>query len=50
MYVITPRPGTVERVLDIDLPWPRDLEVKSGPEFTAYIREIQGIFRGYGVI
>ncbi len=48
--VITPRPGRIERILEIDLPRPRDLEVKSSPEFTAYTREIQAIFHGYGVI
>jgi NitT/TauT family transport system ATP-binding protein len=48
--VITPRPGRIERVLDIDLPWPRDLAVRSTSEFTSYIREIQEIFHGYGVI
>ena len=48
--VISPRPGRIERILDIDLPWPRDLAVKNAPEFTAHIREIQEIFHGYGVI
>ena len=48
--VITPRPGRVERMIDIDLPWPRDLEVKSRPEFTRYVHDIQGIFRDYGVL
>jgi NitT/TauT family transport system ATP-binding protein len=48
--VITPRPGRIEKILQIDLPWPRDLAVKNTPEFTAYVREIQEIFHGYGVI
>ncbi len=48
--VITPRPGRIERILDIDLPWPRDLAVRSTPEFTSHVREIQEIFHGYGVI
>ena len=48
--VITPRPGRIERILEIDLPWPRDLAVKNSPDFTAYVREIQEIFHGYGVI
>ena len=26
-------------IIDIDLPWPRDLEVKSSPEFAGYVRE-----------
>ena len=48
--VITPRPGTIDKIIDIDLPYPRDFEVKNSPEFTAYVRETQEIFRGYGVI
>ncbi len=48
--VITPRPGRIERILDIDLPWPRDLAVRNTSEFTSYVREIQEIFHGYGII
>jgi NitT/TauT family transport system ATP-binding protein len=48
--IITPRPGRIERIIEIELPWPRDLEVKNSPAFTAYVREIQEIFHGYGVI
>lgn len=48
--VITPRPGRIERVIDIDLPYPRDYQVKRSPEFAAYVQETQEIFRSYGVI
>ena len=48
--VITPRPGRVETVVPIDLPYPRDFEVKASPEFASYVHRIQEIFRGYGVI
>jgi len=48
--VITPRPGRIARTLEIDLPRPRDLAVKNSAAFTAYVREIQEIFHGYGVI
>ena len=48
--VITPRPGRIARILEIDLPWPRDLAVKNSAQFTAYVLEIQEMFRGYGVI
>ena len=47
------RAGTTlnpERILEIDLPWPRDLAVKNSAAFTVYVREIQEIFHGYGVI
>jgi NitT/TauT family transport system ATP-binding protein len=48
--VITPRPGRIDRVLTIDLPFPRDLEVKRSAAFAAHLGEIQEIFHGYGVI
>ena len=48
--VITPRPGRIDRVIDIDLPWPRDLAVKRSARFADYVREIQEIFHGYGVL
>jgi NitT/TauT family transport system ATP-binding protein len=48
--VITPRPGRIDRVIDIDLPWPRDLEVKRSPEFARHVRDIQEIFHGFGIL
>ena len=48
--LITPRPGRIERVMDIELPRPRDLEVRNSRAFLEYTREIQDVFHGYGVI
>ena len=48
--VITPRPGKIGRIIDIELPWPRDLAVKQSRRFAEYLAEIQEMFRGYGVI
>jgi NitT/TauT family transport system ATP-binding protein len=48
--VITPRPGRIDRVIDIDLPWPRDLQVKRSPAFAEYARQIEEIFHGFGVL
>ena len=48
--VITPRPGTIGRVIDVDLPWPRDLKIKQSRAFQSHVGEIQEMFRGYGVI
>lgn len=50
VIVISPRPGKIEEIFDINLPWPRDLTVKSSPEFIEYVRQIQMIFHGYGVL
>jgi len=48
--VITPRPGRIDQVIPIDLPFPRDFDIKTSSEFASFERTIQEIFRGYGVI
>jgi NitT/TauT family transport system ATP-binding protein len=48
--VVTPRPGRIDRLIDIDLPFPRDFDVRDSHEFTRYSRDIHEIFRGYGVL
>lgn len=48
--VITPRPGRIGRLIEIDLPFPRDLNVKNSSKFLSHVRDIQEIFRGYGVL
>ena len=48
--VITPRPGKIETIIPIRLPFPRDLAVKSSPEFVRHVHDIQEIFHGYGVL
>ena len=48
--VITPRPGRIDTIVPVELPFPRDLTVKSSPEFIAHVKHIQEIFHGYGVL
>jgi NitT/TauT family transport system ATP-binding protein len=48
--VITPRPGKVDTIIPVELPFPRDLTVKNSPEFIRHVHDIQEIFHGYGVI
>lgn len=48
--VITPRPGRIGQVIDVNLPYPRTLATKKTPEFVNLVAEIQEIFHGYGVI
>ncbi len=50
VVVMTPRPGKVDRVIDIDLPRPRTLAMREAPEFAAYAREILDIFLARGVL
>jgi NitT/TauT family transport system ATP-binding protein len=48
--VISPMPGRIERVIDIDLPSPRDLTGKRTQKFSVYASKIEEIFHGYGVL
>jgi NitT/TauT family transport system ATP-binding protein len=50
VVVMTPRPGKVDRVIDIDLPRPRTLAMRESPEFAAYSRQILDIFLARGVL
>jgi NitT/TauT family transport system ATP-binding protein len=50
VVVFTPRPGLIERVIDINLPRPRSMEVRESPEFQRYVHELTSIFMGFGVL
>jgi NitT/TauT family transport system ATP-binding protein len=45
ILVMTYRPGTLKRVVDIDLPRPRTSDVVSSPEFGTYVARIWGDLR-----
>jgi len=50
IVVMTPRPGTVDKVMDIELPRPRSFATRETPAFTAYVHEIQDMFLARGVL
>jgi NitT/TauT family transport system ATP-binding protein len=50
VVVMSPRPGRVDGVLDIDLPRPRRLEVQESPRFAGYLKAITDLFRARGVL
>jgi NitT/TauT family transport system ATP-binding protein len=50
VVVMSPRPGRVDRVLEIDLPRPRGLEGRRSPGFLAAEAEITGLFLERGVL
>jgi NitT/TauT family transport system ATP-binding protein len=50
VVLITPRPGMVDRTIDIDLPRPRDFSVLKSPQFARHEAEIKEVFMGYGVV
>jgi NitT/TauT family transport system ATP-binding protein len=50
IMVMTPRPGRVDRMIDIDLPRPRTLAMRETPEFAVYSRQILDLFLARGVL
>lgn len=50
IVVMTPRPGTVDRVIDIDLPRPRTMAMRDTPQFARYTRQILDLFVARGVL
>jgi NitT/TauT family transport system ATP-binding protein len=50
VIVMTPRPGRIDRIFDIDLPRPRTLAIRETPEFNAYIRQILNLLLARGVL
>jgi NitT/TauT family transport system ATP-binding protein len=50
VVVMSPRPGRVERIIDVDLPRPRPLSIRETPEFGTYANEIRAIFGRLGIL
>ena len=50
VIVMTPRPGRIDAVIDVDLPRPRRLAVREAPAFATYTREIRDRFMARGVL
>jgi NitT/TauT family transport system ATP-binding protein len=50
VVVMSPRPGRVVDVIDVDLPRPRSLAVREMPEFGTYTARIRELFEQVGVL
>jgi NitT/TauT family transport system ATP-binding protein len=50
VVVMTPRPGCIDRIIDIKLPRPRTLAMREMPEFADYSRQILDLFLARGVL
>jgi len=48
--VMTPRPGKLTRVVTVEIPRPRSLDVMATPTFGEYTREIRALFAQRGAI
>lgn len=50
VIVMTPRPGRIRDIIDIDLPRPRGLDVREQPAFTEVLHRVNHLFQDMGVI
>jgi len=50
VVVMTPRPGKIDRIIDIDLPRPRTLATRETPAFVHYNKEILDLLLARGVL
>jgi NitT/TauT family transport system ATP-binding protein len=50
VFVMSPRPGTIDSIVNVDLPRPRELLTLEQPEFVGYVREIKNRFALRGVL
>jgi NitT/TauT family transport system ATP-binding protein len=50
IIVMTPRPGSIDCIIDIALPRPRTLAMRESPEFADYSRQILDRFVARGVL
>ena len=50
VVVFSPRPGRIADVIDVDLPRPRRLAVRSSEKFQAHAAHIRGLFEGMGLL
>lgn len=50
IIVMTPRPGRVREIIDVDLERPRDLNIRDTGEFGAIVHRVRLLFQEMGVI
>jgi NitT/TauT family transport system ATP-binding protein len=47
---MTSRPGRIDKIVDIALPRPRELDMTTEPEFNSYVTVIRQVFERRGVL
>jgi NitT/TauT family transport system ATP-binding protein len=50
IIVMTPRPGQIDRIFNIELPRPRHIEVQESEKYAEYCKSITDIFLSSGVL
>jgi NitT/TauT family transport system ATP-binding protein len=49
IVVMSPRPGRISEIIDVDLPRPRNLDIINSAEFGTYVRRVRAHFGSQGV-
>lgn len=50
VVVMSPSPGRIVEVVDVNLSRPRELDIRESPEFGSMVRHIRGLFQAMGVM
>ncbi|WP_158810972.1 ABC transporter ATP-binding protein [Beijerinckia sp. L45] len=50
IVVMSPRPGKIETIIDVELPRPRRLAVRDTPAYAHYVQAVTDIFKTLGVL
>jgi len=50
VVIMSPRPGRIEEIVDIDLPRPRRIAMRETPRFLDYSRRIGRVFESIGIL
>ena len=50
VIVMSPSPGRIAGIIDVDLPRPRELAIRETPEFGGYTQKIREMFQDMGVM
>jgi NitT/TauT family transport system ATP-binding protein len=50
IVVMSPRPGKIETIIDVELERPRRLAVRDTPQYTRYVHQVTDIFKSLGVL
>jgi len=50
IVVMSPRPGRIEQMIDVNLSRPRRLALRDSPEYAKYMHQVTDIFKSLGVL
>ena len=50
IVVMSPRPGQIEKIIQVDIERPRRLAVRDTPSFSHYVQQVTDIFKSLGVL